>query len=95
MFAILYSYGWHESFGIMVSVCVGFLYIENYIFTFSVYRKVQEINGVVFLFFNGKFYTSSVFIEFCLCFIYICFALITNYENVVYVSKISNYSIFP
>jgi hypothetical protein len=25
----LCSYGWHELLGIMISVCVGFLYIEN------------------------------------------------------------------
>jgi hypothetical protein len=26
---ILCSYGWHESLGIIMSVCVGFLYISN------------------------------------------------------------------
>jgi hypothetical protein len=29
MLAILCSYGWHESVGIVVFVCVGFLYIAN------------------------------------------------------------------
>jgi hypothetical protein len=39
MLATLCLYGWHESFGILVSVCVGFLCIPNSNFVlFSVYN---------------------------------------------------------
>jgi hypothetical protein len=36
----LCSYGWHEVIGIIISVCVGFLYTENFIFYFAVYCKI-------------------------------------------------------
>jgi hypothetical protein len=47
MLDILCSYEWHESFGIMISVCVGFLYIPNCSFflfrCIVILRKLLEL----------------------------------------------------
>jgi hypothetical protein len=46
MLAILGSYGWHESFGIIVSVCIGFLCIADSNFVLQCIvrsRKLMEL----------------------------------------------------
>jgi hypothetical protein len=46
-------------------VYVSYIYIYRILALFyTVYCKVQEINGVMLFFFNGEFYISLLFIEF-------------------------------
>jgi hypothetical protein len=94
MLDILWSCERHESFVIIISACVGFLYLVKSNFVLSLCIKIQEINGVVFFFLNSEFYIGSLFVEFSYSFVYICFLFIANYENVTDISKISNYFVF-
>jgi hypothetical protein len=61
---ILCSYGWQESFSIVISICVDFVYVTNSNFVL-LQCIVRSRKLIVMLFvFNSKYCIGSLFIEF-------------------------------
>jgi hypothetical protein len=49
---------------------------------------IQKMYGVVLFFFGSEFYICSSFIEFGQSFLYNCFILVVDQENILDISKI-------
>jgi hypothetical protein len=95
MLAIICSCGWHESVGIMVSVCVGFLYIANSSFVlFRCIVRSRELMELCCSFSIVNFILVFCLLNFLVFYLYL-FYFGLDYENVVHVSEISNYLLFP
>jgi hypothetical protein len=88
------SEGWHESLGIMVSVCVGFLYILNS--SFVLFQCIVRSMKLMELY--CSFFIVNFILVVCLLnsirVSYMFFFLILYYKNTVYISEISDYLVF-
>jgi hypothetical protein len=96
MLDILCSCGWNESFGIMMSVWVGFLYIvySSFCSCRCIVRSRKFMDLCVSSSIVNVMVDWLLFVEFSYHFFYFCFILVVYYEDVIYVSEVSYYFVF-
>jgi hypothetical protein len=80
----------------MFSICFEYpeLPLLFLIFLYLLFVSGFKCSARLLFFFDSKLYTGCLFIDFYKCFFYVCFILIVYYENIIYVSEVSNYFIF-
>ena len=87
------AWGWHESFGIMVSCSWFPIYITEYVFVLFGNGDVQKKIYFIIIFFNSKFHGRCYVVERIEYIMYISCLIFINSEDVICVTNIQLYDV--